>query len=211
MSICSRLKGQSYFLVRHDHHAGSTSLDQAFQAVSSRCNNSSSPLWKHWTAFSRSPCNSSCVRHVSLHIRKDRLEPPLRRQAERQSLLAQASLTKQSIKISAKRIKWGLLGPELRRTVDTLHQTLSQKSDGTEHGSLQPYDPSCGLGDELTELDSIPLSPLMDPHLQQTKRRHREPKPTPSREKTVFQTKLAKNPYGIFCESLETFSMLILR
>jgi hypothetical protein len=43
----------------------------------------------------------------------------------------------------------------------------------------------------------LPLSPLMDPSYLAAKQKHRLPKAAPSKEPTLFQQQLAKNPYGM--------------
>ncbi|KAL8975640.1 MAG: hypothetical protein Q9197_000115 [Variospora fuerteventurae] len=42
----------------------------------------------------------------------------------------------------------------------------------------------------------LPLSPLMDPKLQNARNRYKTPKPEPSREPSEFQKRLSKNPYA---------------
>jgi hypothetical protein len=58
---------------------------------------------------------------------------------------------------------------------------------------------------------SLPLSPLLDPHLVAARNRHREGKPRPSGDKSPFQLKLQKNPYGIHSSCLRPRNKLTFR
>ena len=51
--------------------------------------------------------------------------------------------------------------------------------------------------EEENVLENMPLSPLMDPNLIKARKRHLETKSSPSKEKTEFQSRLERNPYGI--------------
>ena len=193
MSICLNLRHQSYHIARHHHYICLSLPDRALCVITSKCSCLSSPAWNHCTVSSRFSYSSFCVRHVSLDLKRNRPPSFLGRRFSS----ARAPLTKRSTRISVKRLKWGLLDPELRRTIDTLHQDLGQSLDKRDHEILQSNDSPNGPGDQVAELDSIPLSPLMDREIQQARRRHREPKSPPRRERTEFQSLLAKNPYGI--------------
>ena len=199
MSICLFFSRQSHLFLRCDCCVGTIPLGQAskFSKLSSRS-------LKPCTVFSRSH-NVTAVRRVSVQVNKNGPKP-----ASGDTLLsAHTSLKKSTVEISAKRIKWGLVDPELRQTVDTLHQSLSREPIEREHGPPQSHDLFGGPGDYLAKLDGIPLSPLMEPNAQQAKKRHREPKLSRSSEETDFQIQLAKNPYGIFRMSSEAFNVLI--
>lgn len=55
-----------------------------------------------------------------------------------------------------------------------------------------PQSSSC-----LTLRQQLPQSPLIDPQLSAARIRHRAEKPPPSGERSPFQLKLQKNPYGM--------------
>ena len=56
-----------------------------------------------------------------------------------------------------------------------------------------------GLSDQKIRLHVAPLpqSPLTEPGLTAARARYRKEKPLPNKERSVFQLKLEKNPYGM--------------
>ena len=112
---------------------------------------------------------------------------------------SQTSLPLQGIKLNHKRVKWGILDPKLLETLDSLERdSTPQDSEASEakNGASDLHGFSELAMEEDSKLNDMPLSPLVNPDLYQARRRYREPKSPPSREKTRFQTQLAKNPYG---------------
>ena len=67
----------------------------------------------------------------------------------------------------------------------------------TESSNGSPDQEEIKSQEERVISEQMPLSPLMDPTLIKARRRFHETKALPSMEKTVFQTILEKNPYGM--------------
>ena len=76
-------------------------------------------------------------------------------------------------------------------------------TEGKGDSQLEKDDPKLETDDAQlqTVLDpqsSLPRSPLTDPRLLESRNRHKGKKAPPSKEKSSFQSKLQKNPYGTY-------------
>jgi hypothetical protein len=67
---------------------------------------------------------------------------------------------------------------------------LGNTSSETQHNGSQSQQP-------ILPFFELPESPLTSPRLLDARARHREEKPLPSKERTSFQLRLEKNPFGI--------------
>ena len=70
--------------------------------------------------------------------------------------------------------------------------------DGVQ--SQPPPDPELGL----------PGSPLTDPRLLESRNRHKARKAPPSKERSSFQSKLLKNPFGTYASSLRSIKLTFM-
>lgn len=80
---------------------------------------------------------------------------------------------------------------------DTTFATKAQS--GTHKLDSQNHDISTQIAPPLTARPSqLPQSPLTDPNLIAARLRHRSVKPLPSGSLSPFQSRLQKNPFGIY-------------
>ena len=56
----------------------------------------------------------------------------------------------------------------------------------------------------------LPGSPLTDPRLLESRNRHKARKAPPSKERSPFQSKLLKNPFGTYASSLRSIKLTFM-
>ena len=85
-------------------------------------------------------------------------------------------------------------------------ELLDIVTEGKGDSQLEQDDPK--LENDDTQLQSLPDpqfglpgSPLTDPRLLESRNRHKAKKAPPSKEKSSFQSKLQKNPFGTYAST----------
>ena len=73
-----------------------------------------------------------------------------------------------------------------------------KNDDGAQ--SRPPPDPQLGLAG----------SPLTDPRLLESRNRHKARKAPPSKERSSFQSKLLKSPFGTYASSLSSIKLTLM-